>query len=56
MIYIKAYIILIVLLVMAFFSLGSLLPMWVFINSLQIITHTVLLNTIMPGNAFLVLK
>ena len=34
MIYIKVYIIIIVLLAMAFFSLGSLLPMWIFINSL----------------------
>ena len=56
MVYVKAYVVLIVLLIMGFFSLGSLLPMWIFINSLQIITHTTLLNTMMPGNAFLVLK
>jgi len=30
---------------------GSLLPTWMFINSLQIITHTVLLPTHMPVNA-----
>lgn len=56
LVYVKAYIIFIVLLIMGFFSLGSLLPMWIFVNSLQIITHTTLLNTMMPGNAFLVLK
>lgn len=56
MIYIKVYIIIIVLIAMVFFSLGSLLPIWIFINSLQIISHTTLLNTVMPGNAFYVLK
>ena len=30
--------------------------MWMFINSLQIITHTTLLNTIMPGNLHYVIK
>ena len=30
---------------------GSLLPTWMFINSLQIITHMALLKTMMPGNA-----
>jgi hypothetical protein len=34
LVYIKAWIIAIVLTVIAFFSLGSLLPMWMFINSL----------------------
>ena len=29
---------------------GSLLPTWMFINSLQIIAHMVLLKTLMPGN------
>ena len=56
LVYIKAYIIAIVLLSVAFFSLGSLLPLWVFVNSMQIITHTPLLNTVMPGNVHYVLK
>lgn len=56
LVYIKGYIVAIVLLILSFFSLGSLLPMWIFVNSLQIITHTTLLKTMMPGNAFLVLK
>lgn len=29
---------------------GSLLPTWMFINSLQIISHMVLIKTLMPGN------
>ena len=32
-------------------AVGSLLPTWIFINSLQIIAHTVLLKTLMPANA-----
>ena len=56
LVYIKAYIIAIVLSVVAFFSVGSLLPMWMFVNSLQIITHSALLNTMMPGNVFTVLR
>ena len=32
-------------------TVGSLLPTWIFINSLQIIAHTVLLKTLMPANA-----
>ena len=31
---------------------GSLLPSWIFIHSLQIITHMVLLQTIMPVHAY----
>ena len=30
---------------------GALLPAWMFINSIQIISHLVLLNTLMPPNA-----
>lgn len=56
LVYIKAYVIAIVLGTLAFFSLGSLLPLWVFFNSLQMITHTILLNTEMPGNVFYVFK
>ena len=32
-------------------AVGSLLPTWIFINSLQIIAHTILLKTLMPANA-----
>ena len=35
---------------------GSLLPFWIFINSLQIISHMILLKTIMPANAHFFLK
>ena len=31
-------------------ALGSLLPTWMFVNSLQIVAHTPLLNSEMPGN------
>ena len=44
------------LLVIPVITAGSLLPFWVFINSLQIISHMVLLNTIMPANAHFFLK
>jgi len=30
---------------------GSMLPTWMFINSVQIIAHMALLKTLMPGNA-----
>ena len=36
--------------------MGSLLPVWIFCNSLQLIAHTPLLNTMLPGNAHYVLK
>ena len=35
---------------------GSLLPTWVFVNSLQIISHMVLLKSIMPAPAQFFLK
>ena len=35
---------------------GSLLPFWMFINTLQIISHMILLKTIMPANAHYFLK
>jgi len=56
LVYIKAYIVAIVVGTLAFFSLGSLLPLWVFVNSLQIITHSILLHTGMPGNVHYVFK
>ena len=37
------------LLILPVITAGSLLPTWIFINSLQIIAHMVLLKTIMPG-------
>lgn len=40
-----------ILLILPFASLGSLLPTWMFINSLQIIAHMPLMNSLMPGNA-----
>ena len=54
--YIRAWIILIVLVAVAFFSLGSLLPLWIFVFTMQIISHTTLLNTNMPGNVHYVFK
>ena len=39
------------LLVLPVMTVGSLLPTWMFINSLQIIAHMVLLKTLMPGPA-----
>ena len=38
-------------LIMPVVTAGSLLPTWMFINSLQIIAHMVLLKTLMPGTA-----
>ena len=35
---------------------GSMLPFWMFINSLQIISHMLLLKTIMPANAHYFLR
>ena len=37
------------LLILPVITAGSLLPTWMFINSLQIIAHMVLLKTLMPG-------
>lgn len=37
------------LLILPVITAGSLLPTWMFINSLQIIAHMVLLKTVMPG-------
>ena len=39
------------LLILPAITAGSLLPTWMFINSLQIIAHMVLLKTMMPGTA-----
>ena len=44
------------LLVAPVITAGSLLPFWIFVNSLQIISHMILLRTIMPANAHLFLK
>ena len=38
------------ILILPVITAGSLLPAWMFINSLQIIAHMVLLKTLMPGN------
>jgi len=38
-------------LILPVITAGSLLPTWIFINSLQIIAHMVLIKTLMPGNA-----
>lgn len=35
---------------------GSLLPTWIFLNSLEIISHMVLLKTMMPANVHFFLK
>ena len=35
---------------------GSMLPFWMFINSLQIISHMLLLKTLMPANAHYFLR
>ena len=56
LIYIKGSVVAIVCGILAFFSYGSLLPLWVFVNSLQIITHSTLLNTLMPGAVHYVFK
>ena len=37
--------------VVPFFLMGSLLPAWMFYNSLQLIAHTPLISTLMPSNA-----
>lgn len=56
LVYIKGSVVLIVFSTLVLFSYGSLLPMWVFFNSLQIITHSTLLNTLMPGTVHYVFK
>lgn len=43
------------LLVLAVLTSSTLLPWWVFINSMQLICHTPLFDTLMPGNAALFL-
>ena len=40
-----------ILLILPVITAGSLLPTWMFINSLQIIAHMALLKTLMPANA-----
>lgn len=45
---ITAFVLLIVLPVA---SLGSLLPTWMFVNSLQLVAHLPLLNMSLPANA-----
>ena len=40
----------IVFVLIGFASIGSVLPLWTFLNSLQIITHSTLLNTMMPSS------
>lgn len=37
-------------LIFPFVSMGSLLPTWMFVNSLSLLAHLPLLNTDMPGN------
>lgn len=49
--YLNSWFLASILLIGPFASLGSLLPTWMFINSLQLIAHTPLLNCDMPGNA-----
>ena len=39
------------LMILPFVTIGSLLPTWMFINSLQLLAHLPLINSIMPGNA-----
>ena len=48
---IKTLLIITFALILPVITVGSLLPTWIFINSLQIIAHTVLLKTLMPANA-----
>ena len=38
------------ILMFAFAAIGSILPTWIFINSVSLVAHTTLLNTLMPGN------
>jgi len=44
------------ILILPVITAGSLLPTWVFINSLQIISHMILLRSIMPAPAHYFLK
>ena len=44
-----------ILVILPFISLGSLLPTWIFINSLSLLAHLPLLNTNMPGNVHIFL-
>ena len=49
---IKTLLIVTLVMILPVIAVGSLLPTWIFINSLQIIAHMVLLKTLMPANAY----
>lgn len=44
------------ILILPVMTVGSLLPTWIFLNSLEIISHMILLKTLMPANAHYFLK
>ena len=44
------------ILVIPVFTTKAIEPVWVFLHSLQVITHLILLNTLMPANAQLFLR
>lgn len=54
--FLKIFVIIAFILAIPGVTVGSLLPIWVFINSLEIISHMILLKTLMPGNAHYFLK
>ena len=54
--YMRPWVTLAIILVLPVATVGSLLPTWIFLNSLEIISHMILLKTMMPGNAHYFLK
>ena len=49
--FLRVFVIIAFILIMPVMTIGSLLPTWVFVNSLEIISHMILLKTVMPANA-----
>ena len=45
-----------ILIISIFGVIGAMLPTWMFINSLSLIVHTNLLNTLLPPSVFYVFK
>ena len=54
--FLRIFVIIAFILIMSVMTIGSLLPTWVFVNSLEIISHMILLKTVMPANAHYFLK
>ena len=45
-----------IMIIICFCIIGAQLPTWMFINSLSLIVHTTLLNSLMPPSVFYIFK